>query len=380
MVFRRGGQHAGVDQEAAVALHGHHLALRAAHGKAESLGHGGADQAHAVAVIGALGLVVAVVVAGADGRADLHAVLREDLLQLLDQPVGVDGHAVAVAVFGHLLEVGGAALGHSLPGAPLEGPSAGLDEGDQLLQDLLRVAVDADLGGVDFPQLPGIDVDLNDLALFHVIGVSDLPGAGLILVEAVADGHDDVRVPCELVGKLVAPAAHAAGVVGIVAADDALAHIGRADGGVQQDGQLLHLRRGVGDHSPHAAHQHGPLRVHQQLRSALHCRTAASGPVHDGVLLQAVVPQEHFLGDLLCLHVHGDVDEHHAGAAAHGGGIGPGKRQRDLLGRDHMKDALGKAPVQDRLIVILVDVQLLLRAIAPLRGGNVAADHDHGRV
>ena len=45
-----------------------------------------------------------------------------------------------------------------------------------------------------------------------------------------------------------------------------------------------------------------------------------------------------------------------------------------------MKDALGKAPVQDRLIVILVDVQLLLRAIAPLGGGNVAADHDHGRV
>ena len=238
--------------------------------------------------------------------------MADDRVAVFRQPVqladGVLGqYAVEVEIVAERL----VALpdGHLAP--PLGGV-ARLGRGGKLLEEILQVADDRQVGPLDLVDLRGIDVDVDDLRPAGEL--RDL--AGHAIVEADAEGQQQIGVVHRVVG--VDAAVHAEHVERqrVVARKTAQAVQRGGHGDSQLAGQRGQLLGRVGGDHAAARVEHRPLGGLQQLRhrgdflgrGAMLARQIA-GQLHRGVVVRH---------RLHVLHVLGNIDQHRAGPAAGG--------------------------------------------------------------
>ena len=85
--------------------------------------------------------------------------------------------------------------------------AAPLELGEQLAQEGARVGQDAEIGRIVAAELGRIDVDMDQLGLREIPRIAGQPGRGRAVVEARADGDDQIGAAAGFVGRIGAVAA-----------------------------------------------------------------------------------------------------------------------------------------------------------------------------
>src|SRR5207245_8657297 len=83
---------------------------------------------------------------------------------------------------------------------------AGVQLAENLSQKRARIGDDAEIRRIIAADLVRIDVDVDELAVGEIPGVAGQPRGGGAVVEARADGDDEVRTPARLVRRIGAVA------------------------------------------------------------------------------------------------------------------------------------------------------------------------------
>ena len=256
------------------------------------------------------------------------------------------------------------------PGAPRRGELFvhGTGFGKRLVQlakDALHVAHDGHVGGAVLADLGGVDIDVNHLG----VGGESGQASGDAIVEADAEGDQQIAAGERHVGGVAAVHAGHADEIGMVGREGAEAHEGLHHGRVGQLDELAEFPvRACRDHAAAGVHQR-PRGFLHQLGGALDLPGVALG--EDFVAGQ--VDGSHGLVMPLSLeHVLGDIDQDRPGTA--GGGHVEGL----------MHDAREVREVLDQVIVLgggardAEGVGLLKRVAADELGGDLPGDGDDG--
>ena len=79
--------------------------------------------------------------------------------------------------------------------------AAALELGEQLTQERARIGEDAEIGRIIAAKLGRIDVDMDELGVRKIPRIARHPRRGRTIVEARADGDDDIGAAAGFVGR-----------------------------------------------------------------------------------------------------------------------------------------------------------------------------------
>src|ERR1017187_3332114 len=251
---------------------------------------------------------------------------------MLADVAGDDGVAGGEAVdFGHEVlgldfgVAGGGVVGVLvLPGADLMPPGAaggaargigfGGSFGEELGEfdeDAFDVADDGDVGSADLADFGGVDIDVDDFGVWGEGGEA----AGDAVVEADAEGDEEVGIGQRHIGGVAAVHAGHGDEVGVIRRERAEAHQGSDDGSVGEGNELTEFGRGIGGDDAAAGINEGTRGFLDELGGAADLAGMSFG---ENLVTGKVDRSDGLVVALRLEDILGDVYEDGAGAS--GGG------------------------------------------------------------